>query len=98
MMSGPHFEQLRTRLKGLGLGRVGMKKLKNFHKGRVMRKFRTRGVLCENFASGGMLCEFRITHGVMRKFRTCTIHTPFCNFEAHSNGENFWLLRVGNAG
>ena len=56
MMSGPYFEQLRTRLKGLGLGRVGMKKLKNSHKGRVVRKFRTRGcvvrVLCENFAQG----------------------------------------------
>ena len=46
MMSGPHFEQLRTRLKGLGLGRVGMKKLKNSHKGGVVR------VLCENFAQG----------------------------------------------
>ena len=54
------------RLRGLGLGRVGMKKLKNSHKGRVVRKFRTRGcvvrkfrtregvvrVLCENFAQG----------------------------------------------
>ena len=46
MMSGPHFEQLRTRLKGLGLGRVGMKKLKNSHKGGVVR------VLCENFSQG----------------------------------------------
>ena len=46
MMSGPHFEQLRTGLKGLGLGRVGMKKLKNSHKGGVVR------VLCENFAQG----------------------------------------------
>ena len=41
-MSGPHFEQLRTRLKGLGLGRVGMKKL----------KIRTREEWCENFAQG----------------------------------------------
>ena len=66
-MSGPHFEQLRTRLKGLGLGRVGMKKLKNSHKGGVVRKFRTRegwcasfahlkGV-CEIFAQGKMVCE-----------------------------------------
>ena len=30
------------RLRGLGLGRVGMKKLKNSHKGGVVRKFRTR--------------------------------------------------------
>ena len=79
MMSGSHFKQLRTRLKGLGLGRVGMEKLKNSHKVGVMRKFRTRG-------------------GVMRKFRTSTIHPPFYNFEARSNGEIFWLLKVGNAG
>ena len=57
MMSGPHFEQLRTRLKGVGLGRVGMKKLKNFHKGKVMRKFSTRG---------GVMRKFRIRGDVMR--------------------------------
>ena len=51
MMSGPHFEQLRTRLKGLGLGRVGMKKLKNSHKGGVVRVL-CEFVLCENFAQG----------------------------------------------
>ena len=78
MMSGPHFEQLRTRLKGLGLGRVGMKKLKNSHKGGCCAKISHKG-------------------GVVRIFRTSTIHPPFCNFEARSNGENFWLLRVGNA-
>ena len=49
MMSGPHFEQLRTRLKGLGLGRVGMKKLKNLHKGRVVRKFRIRECVVRKF-------------------------------------------------
>ena len=48
-MSGPHFEQLRTRLKGLGLGRVGMKKLKNLHKGRVVRKFRIRECVVRKF-------------------------------------------------
>ena len=52
MMSGPHFEQLRTRLKGLGLGRVGMKKLKNSHKGRVVRKFRTPQGGVRNFRTG----------------------------------------------
>ena len=83
-MSGPHFEQLRTRLKGLGLGRVGMKKLKNSHKGRVVRKFRTReggcvsfahlkGV-CEIFAQGKMVCEifaypwFSKTESMVLKF------------------------------
>ena len=30
------------RLRGLELGRVGMEKLKNSHKGGVVRKFRTR--------------------------------------------------------
>ena len=81
-MSGPHFEQLRTRLKrvhammvysyklqwhlnvacrGVKIGDFWLKqgKLKNSHKGRVVRKFRTRG-------------------GVMRKFRTSTIHPPKC--------------------
>ena len=65
-----------------------MEKLKICTRGGVVRIFRTRGVLC----------EFHTTLGVVRKFRTSTIHPPFCNFEARSNGENFWLLRVGNAG
>ena len=57
------------RLRGLGLGRIGMEKLKNSHKGGVVRKFRTRH------------------------------YSPaLCKIEARSNGENFWLLRVGNAG
>ena len=30
------------RLRGLGLGRIGMEKLKNSNKGGVVRKFRTR--------------------------------------------------------
>ena len=55
MMSGPYFEQLRTRLKGLGLGRVGMKKLKNSHKGGVVR------VLCE--------CCAKISHFVVLQDR-----------------------------
>ena len=66
MMSGPHFEQLRTRLKGLGLGRVGMKKLKNFHKGRVMRKFRTREGVMRISHKGGVMRKFRIRGDVMR--------------------------------
>ena len=82
MMSGPHFEQLRTRLKGLGLGRVGMKKLKNLHKGVVVR----------------VLCEFRTTQYVVRKFRTRHYSPTLCKIEARSNGENFLLLRVGNVG
>ena len=60
-----------------------MEKLKNSHK-------------------GGMLCEFGTTlaqHKVLCEFFTQgTIHPPFCKFEARSNGEIFWLLRVGNAG
>ena len=47
------------RLRGLGLGRVGIEKLKNSHKGGVVQKFRTReGVVrishkamcCANFS------------------------------------------------
>ena len=62
MMSGPHFEQLRTRLKGLGLGRVGMEKLKNSHKGGVVRKFRTRGGVVRIFRTSTIhlpKCEVR---------------------------------------
>ena len=59
MMSRPHFEQLRTRLKGLGFVRVGMKKLKNSHKGGC----------CASFAQHNMLCEFHTTQCVVRKFR-----------------------------
>ena len=61
MMSGPHFEQLRTRLKGLGLGRVGMEKLKNSHKGGVVRKFRTRGGVVRIFRTSTIhppFCNF----------------------------------------
>ena len=47
-MSGPHFEQLRTRLRGLELDRVGMEKLKNSHKGGVVRKFHTREGVVRN--------------------------------------------------
>ena len=49
------------RLRGLGLGRVGMKKLKNKHKGRVVRKFRTRECVVR---------KFRTRECVVRKFRT----------------------------
>ena len=41
------------RLKGLGLGRVGMEKLKNSHKGGVMRKFHTKE---------GVVRKFRTRH------------------------------------
>ena len=43
----------------------------------------------KKFAQGGVLCEF---------FAQGTIHPPFCKIEACSNGEIFWLLRVGNTG
>ena len=48
------------RLRGLGLGRVGMEKLKNSHKGGC----------CANFAQGNVLCEFCTRQCVVRKFRT----------------------------
>ena len=48
------------RLKGLGLGRVGMKKLKNSHKGRVVRKFRTRGCVVRISHKG--MCYAKISH------------------------------------
>ena len=98
MMSGPHFEQLRTRLKGLGLGRLGMKKLKNSHKGRVVRKFRTREGVVRKFRTRG--CVVRISHKAMccAKFAQDTIHPPKCENLWLSNGKNSWFLRVGNAG
>ena len=46
----------------------------------------------------GVVRKFRTRGGVVRKFRTSTIHSPLGNFEARSNGDNFWLLRVGNTG
>ena len=59
------------RLRGLGLGRGGMKKLKNLHKGGVVRvlcKFRTTQyvvrVLCENFA----FLRFSKTESMVLKF------------------------------
>ena len=49
------------RLRGLGLGRVGMEKVKNSHKGRVVRKFRRRGCVVRNFRTREgvvrVLCE-----------------------------------------
>ena len=54
------------RLRGLGLGRVGMEKLKNSHKG---------GMLCEfgtTLAQHKVLCEF---------FAQGTIHPPFANLK-----------------
>ena len=53
------------------------------------QKFAQGRVLCENFAQGDVLCE---------NFAQGTIHPPKCKFEALSNGENSWFLRVGNVG
>ena len=71
MMSGPHFEQLRTRLKGLGLGRVGMKKLKISYKRGVVRVSHNTiccasvvRVLCKNFA----FLWFSMTESMVLKF------------------------------
>ena len=43
----------------------------------------------QNFAQGKVLCE---------NFAQDTIHPPKCKIMAPSNGENYWFLRVGNAG
>ena len=88
MMSGPHFEPLRTRLKGLGLGRVGMKKLKNSHKGGVVRVLHNTicctsvvRVLCENFAflwfskTESMVLKFCHQNEFAQGLHSCEIRT-----------------------
>ena len=58
-------------LRGLGLGRVGMEKLKNSHKGGCCTKISHKGMCCANFAQGNVLCEVRTRHyspAQMRKF------------------------------
>ena len=40
------------RLRGLGLGRVGMEKLKNSHKGGCCAKISHKGMCCANFSQG----------------------------------------------
>ena len=44
----------------MGLGRVGMEKVKNSHKGRVVRKFRTRECVVR-ISHKGMCCA-KISH------------------------------------
>ena len=63
----------------MGLGRVGMKKLKNLHKGRVVRKFRTTGVLCEFRTTQYVVQKFSITHYSPAQMRNWIL----------SNGHNF---------
>ena len=48
------------RLRGLELGRVGMEKLKNSHKGGVVRKFRTREGVVR--ISHKAMCCAKISH------------------------------------
>ena len=77
------------RLRGLGLGRVGMEKLKNSHKGGC----------CANFAQGKG--GVRISHkgNVLREFRTMHYSPVQMRiFVVLSNGKNSWCLRVGNVG
>ena len=72
------------RLKGLGLGRVGMKKLINSHKGRVVQNFAQGDVLCENFAQGDVLCEFRTRQCVVRSSHKTLFTRPnakICGFQ-----------------
>ena len=73
----------------MGLGRVGMKKLKNSHKERVVRNFCTRGMCCVNFAQGDVLCEFRTRGCVVRKFRTRHYSPAQMRNWILSNGHNF---------
>ena len=54
------------RLRGLGLGRVGMKKLKNSHKGRVVRISHKGRVLCEFLTRKGCCANFAQGNGVVR--------------------------------
>ena len=73
------------RLRGLGLGRVGMKKLKNSHKGGWCANFVQGDVLCENFAPEDVLCKFRTRHYSPAQMRI---------FVVLSNRKNSWFLRV----
>ena len=59
------------RLRGLELGRVGMKNLKNSHNGMCCAKISHKGMCCANFAQGDMLCEFRIGHYSPAQMRNC---------------------------
>ena len=64
-----------------------MKKLKNSHKGRVVRISH----------KGRVLCEFRTREMCCANFAQCTIHPCKCEIVVVSNGNNSWFLRVGNA-
>ena len=77
------------KLRGLGLERLGMEKLKNSHKGGCCAKISHKGGCYANFAQGNVLCE---------NFAQGTIHPPKCKIVVLSNGKNSWFLRVGNAG
>ena len=61
MMSGPHFEQLRTRLKGLGLGEGRDEEAQKFAQGKSGAKISHKG---------GGVCETRTHQGGVRNFRT----------------------------
>ena len=73
----------------LGIGEGRDEEIEKFSQGKGYAKISHKGG-----------CYAKISHkgGCYAKFSYNTIHSPFCNFEARSNGENFWILRVGNAG
>ena len=57
------------KLRGLGLERLGMEKLKNSHKGGCCAKISHKGGCYANFAQGNVLCE---------NFAQGTIHPCKC--------------------
>ena len=77
------------RLRGLGLGRVGMKKLKNSHKGGWCANFAHRKGGVRILHKGNVLCEFHTMHYSPAQMRI---------FVVLSNGKNSWFLKVGNVG
>ena len=68
------------RLRGLGLGRVGMEKLKNSHKGGCCAKILHKGMCCANFAQANVLCEFRTSKCVVRISHKALFTRPNANF------------------
>ena len=61
MMSGPHFEQLRTRLKGLGFGEGRDEEFENFSQGKGYAKISHKGGCYAKISHKGG-CYAKISH------------------------------------
>ena len=79
------------RLIGFGLGRVGMKKLKNSHKGMCCAKISHKGMCCTKFAQGRVLCENFAPDNVLCEIRTGHYSPVQMRNWILSNGHNFFV-------